>query len=49
METFSSGRLQYGSFYDLLWYAFSLFQIVLSQMFWFMNILPGICKCMLSY
>ena len=30
-KTFPSGSLQYGSIYDLFWYAISLFQIVFSQ------------------
>ena len=45
METFPSGSLQYGSIYDLFWYAISLFQIVFfSNMFLLMNMLPVVCK-----
>ena len=37
METFPSGSLQYGSIYDLFWYAISLFQIVFFLKYVFVN------------
>ena len=50
METFPSGSLQYGSIYDLFWYAISLFQIdFFSNMYLLMNMLPDVCKWMLPY